>query len=71
MALNATEIAFLPLLPEVDISTGEGLEVVNRMFSTLEQQNGFQHAVYGTQVEHSDTMTLMIGMSRGIIFGVA
>jgi hypothetical protein len=61
---NATEIAILPLLPEVDISQGEGLQVVQRMLSTLNQQEGFQGAVYGTQVEHPDLMTLMIGTMR-------
>jgi hypothetical protein len=61
---NATEVAFLPLLPEVDISQGEGLEVVHRMLSTLKQQKGFQGAVYGTQIENPDVMTLMIGMTQ-------
>jgi hypothetical protein len=67
MSSTATEIAILPLLPEVDISTGNGLDVVQRMISTLEKQTGFQGAVYGTQEEHPDIMTLMIGGSRDVV----
>jgi hypothetical protein len=63
MPPHATEIAILPLLPDVDISKGDGLKVVQRLLATLKEQSGFKSAVYGLQVEHPDTMTLLIGMT--------
>jgi hypothetical protein len=65
MPLPATEIAILPLLPEIDIDTpgSEGRNVVNSMVETLAKQKGYLGIHYGRQHENPDNLVLAIGPS--------
>jgi hypothetical protein len=60
----ATEIATLPLLPDIDIDTpgGEGHNVINGMIETLGKQKGYLGLHYGRQHENPDNLVLAIGL---------
>lgn len=61
---QATELATLPLLPEVDIATpgSEGHAVINGMIETLGEQKGYLGIHYGRQHERPDNLVLAIGL---------
>jgi hypothetical protein len=64
MPQAATEIATLPLLPDIDIDTpgSEGHNVVNGMLETLGKQKGYLGMHYGRQHESPDNFILAIGL---------
>ncbi|KAE9974330.1 hypothetical protein EG328_003914 [Venturia inaequalis] len=59
---QATELAILPLLPDVDITTpgSQGHTVINGMIETLVQQTGYLGIHYGRQHESPDNLVLAI-----------
>lgn len=61
---QATELAILPLLPDVDITTpgSQGHTVINGMIETLVQQTGYLGIHYGRQHESPDNLVLAIGL---------
>ncbi|TID14265.1 hypothetical protein E6O75_ATG09344 [Venturia nashicola] len=59
---QATELATLPLLPDVDIATpgSEGHSVISGMVGTLVNQKGYLGIHYGRQHENPDNLVLAI-----------
>lgn len=60
----ATEIATIPLQPGVDLEDPQSAagEVLENTFSVLRQQDGYQRAYHGRQVENPNIWQLVIGM---------
>ncbi|QDS71290.1 hypothetical protein FKW77_001258 [Venturia effusa] len=58
----ATELAILPLLPEVDLAThgSEGHTVITHMIATLSEQKGYLGIHFGRQHESPDDLVLAI-----------
>lgn len=69
MAPAATEIAILPLLPDVDLDApdSEGHKVVKGMIETLTNQKGYIGIHYGRQHENPDNLVLAIGLYSIIV----
>ncbi|KAK3077699.1 hypothetical protein LTS18_009539, partial [Coniosporium uncinatum] len=59
---EATEVAFLPLIPGVDIDNEKSLDckVWKDCLVTLSEQDGFIKSFYGRQVENKDMLQWMI-----------
>lgn len=62
---QTTELATLPLSPEVDIATpgSVGHTVITGMIETLAKQKGYLGIYYGRQHESPDNLVLAIGLS--------
>jgi len=60
---EATEVAFLPLIPGVDIDNEKSFDykVWKDCLVTLSEQEGFIKSLYGRQVENKDMLQWMIG----------
>lgn len=69
---QATELATLPLLPDVDIATPgtEGHAVINGMIETLAKQRGYLGIHYGRQHETPDNLVLAIGLCTVVVHQV-
>ena len=61
MSEPVVEIAYLPLVPGTDLSTGEGKRVLEDTLKTLLEQPGCTAVYHGRQVEHPDMYQLAIG----------
>jgi len=51
-----TEVIMIPLLPGLDLDTGDAKEIWDSILSTIADQPGCQKVFYGRQVEHPDTL---------------
>jgi hypothetical protein len=60
---GTTEIAIFSLKSDVDIYTkgSDGEKAVQKMFSVLAEQPGYQGAHYGVQEEYTEKVTCAIG----------
>ena len=58
-----TEIVMIPLLPGLDLDTGDAKEILDSIFSTIADQPGYQKIFYGRQVEHPDILQACISKS--------
>jgi hypothetical protein len=61
MSDPVTEIAYLPLLPNTDLTTGEGQKVWTETLRTITAQLGCKALFWGRQVENPDTVQFVIG----------
>ncbi|KAJ9647048.1 hypothetical protein H2201_007216 [Coniosporium apollinis] len=59
---QATEIAFIPLIPnsDVDDESSDASEVIKSSITTVSGQEGFQAAYYGRYVERADMLQLVV-----------
>jgi hypothetical protein len=58
-----TEVIMIPLLPGLDLDTGDAKEIWDSTLSTIADQPGYQKMFYGRQVEHPDTLQVCISKS--------
>lgn len=61
MSGPVTEIAYLPLIPGLDLSSGEHKKLLDGFLGTIAAQQGCRLIYWGTQVEHPDILELAIG----------
>jgi hypothetical protein len=61
MSENATEIAYLPMKPGIDLSSGEAKEAWESTLSTIAKQPGCKALYWGRQIENSDTVQMVVG----------
>lgn len=57
-----TEVVYLPFKTGLDLSAGEKKEIWEDVLSTIKRQPGAIRVLWGRQIEHSDTVQLVIGM---------
>lgn len=55
-----TEVIVIPLLPGLDLDTGDAKGIWDSTLSTIADQPGYQKMFYGRQVEHPDTLQICI-----------
>ncbi|EDU49368.1 ABM domain containing protein [Pyrenophora tritici-repentis] len=60
MSEPITEVAYLPLKPSLDLSSGEAKEVWQSTLRTIASQPGFKTGYWGKQIENPDTLQLVI-----------
>ena len=61
MSDPVTEIAYLPLKPDLDLTSGDIKEVWQSTLRTIASQPGFKTGYWGKQIENPDTVQLVIG----------
>ncbi|KAE8824177.1 hypothetical protein PTNB85_08733 [Pyrenophora teres f. teres] len=61
MSEPVTEVAYLPLKPSLDLSSGETKEAWQSALRTIASQPGFKTGYWGKQIENPDTLQLVIG----------
>lgn len=61
MSEPVTEVAYLPLKPSLDLSSGEIKEAWQSALRTIASQPGFKTGYWGKQIENPDTLQLVIG----------
>ena len=57
-----TEVVYLPLKTGLDLSAGKEKEQWEDILSTIKRQPGAIRILWGKQIEHPDTVQLVIGM---------
>jgi len=60
MTQQVSEVAILPLKPEIDIESGDLKTALHAALQALADQAGCQKILYGRQVEHPDVLQLSI-----------
>jgi hypothetical protein len=61
--MTIAELAYLPLAPGVDLTTGDHKKSWDAGLKTLSSQKGYRNAFWGRQIEHPEILDLVIGMS--------
>lgn len=57
-----TEVVYLPFRTGLDLSMGEKKEHWEDTLNTIKRQPGAIRVLWGRQIEHPDTIQLVIGM---------
>ncbi|OAL54853.1 hypothetical protein IQ07DRAFT_278701 [Pyrenochaeta sp. DS3sAY3a] len=60
MAQTTTEIALLPLKPDVDLEQGDAKGIWQGMLKTIASQKGYQKLYWGVKVEDKETAVLVV-----------
>lgn len=61
MPQHATEVAFIPIKPGTDLSTGDAQKIWNGTLRTITSQPGCQAMHWGREVERPDMVHLVVG----------
>lgn len=61
MSGQITEVAFLPLQPNLDLTSGDVKAVWDDTLQTIASQPGCQSLFWGRQIEKPDVVQLVIG----------
>ncbi|RMZ70146.1 nuclear pore complex subunit [Pyrenophora seminiperda CCB06] len=61
MSYPVAEVAYLPLKPSLDLSSGKIKEAWQSTLRTIASQPGFKTGYWGRQIENPDTLQLVIG----------
>lgn len=61
MSKQATEVAYLPIAPGIDLESGDKAKTWQEGLSLIAAQPGYQAMYWGRQIEHPDIVQLVIG----------